>query len=58
MEQKHAPPVRAPKKLGLPVPFAVELQVDNGHAKAPRKKRDAILGHVASWGDREPPYPT
>jgi hypothetical protein len=28
-----------------------------GHAKAPREQRDAILRHVASWGDRESPWP-
>jgi len=31
-------------------PEVIEEEVF-GHAKAPREERDAILGHVASWGE-------
>jgi hypothetical protein len=44
--------------MGLPLNrragFSAELDLC-GDMMRPREKRDAILGHVASWGDRKTP---
>jgi hypothetical protein len=53
--RKIAHGIRLPS-IGAREPFHIwRFWVGDGHAKAPREEQDAILRHVASWGDRGSP---